>query len=218
MKSASKTLKGLPSMFNRFLNQPLTLVDQRDPVSITWGQLYSYLGSSQVIASALTYRLFEQAIRELSPTRPPRRDEMSFLTAFPGRGVLEGVEHLTRIVTMAPERLILDPEAGPAAAAPAYIGRFYFEVQIGSLRRGFYPVDGFFDETFSNQVATWQDKDMSDEEHDSYMSYKWNKAQSILNHKANLFLSFEVPALPLGEYESPSWYGLTKYADLHKDL
>ncbi|MDC7233958.1 MAG: hypothetical protein PQJ58_12065 [Spirochaetales bacterium] len=203
-------------MFNRFLNQPLILKDQRDPVAISWDQLYGYCGPTQVIATALAFRLFEQAFRELTPDAMPERDKISVLTAFPGRGILECIEMITRIPSLAAHRIDVKPDAGSREAPTAYIGRFYFEVQHGESRRSYRPVPGYFDDEFRNQVASWQNKEMSGIEYDNYMSYKWDKAQSILNHTGNLFISEAVPPRSLEPAGKARWFGLKEYADLHK--
>ena len=202
-------------MFNRYLNRPLVLTDQRDPVSISWDQLYAYCGPTQVIATAVASRLFEQAIRELSPRTAPRRNEMALLTAFPGRGILECIEMVTRIPTLAPHRLTVDPQAGPAEAPTAYIGRFYFEVQIGKDRRSYLPAPGYFDDEFRSRVSSFQNRRLKDEEYASYMAFKWRKAQSIMNHEGDFFSSKAIPPTLLEPEGKAGWYGLQAYADIH---
>ena len=203
-------------MFNRFLNIPLILKDQRDTVSITWDQLYGYCGPTQVIATALAYRIFEQAFRELCPTETPRRDEIGVLTAFPGRGILECIELITRLPSLAAHRLEVNPHSGPQEAPIAYIGRFYFEVQIKDFRKSFRPVPGHFDDEFRHQVSSWQNRELNEKEYKDYMSYKWNKAQSILNYEEDFFITESIPSRSLAPKGKPQWYGLKDYADLHK--
>jgi hypothetical protein len=202
-------------MFNRFLNHQLILIDQRDTIRISWDQLFGYCGPSQVIATTLAFRLFEQAIREMSPHTAPKRDEMGILTAFPGRGILECIEMITRIPTLASHRLTVAPEAGPPEAPSAYIGRFYFEVQIGNERRSYIPIPDYFDDEFRTQVALFQNKKLNDAEYHSYMSYKWQKAQSIINYDGEFFKSEILPPLSLEPEGKAQWYGLQSYADLH---
>lgn len=203
-------------MFNRYLNKPLVLQDQSNEVCITWDQLYGYCGPDQLIATSVSYRLFEQAFRELSPNTPPRREQISLLTAFPGRGLLECIEMITRLASLAPHRLILDTDAGPQHAPIAYIGRFYFEIQISDKRKSFCPIDGFFDDEFRHQVSSFQNKSLNKQEYQNYIAFKWNKVQSIMNHSDNIFVSQDIPAHPYTEDITPSWFGLEKYRKLHE--
>lgn len=200
-------------MFNRYQDVPLRLRDQGDEISVTWNALYSYCGPSQVIATALFYRLAEQAFRELSSEQPPRREALAFLTAFPGRGVLECLEIVTRLPTLAPDRVQLDLEAGPPEAPAAFAGRFYFEFQIGDRRRSYVPVGDYLDDEFRSQVAAWQHTVMNEEQYNSYMDFKWKKAQALMNHRGDLFLSAPQPALQLSDPRE-GWFGIESYRRL----
>lgn len=200
-------------MYNRYQDVPLRLRDQRDEVSVTWNAIYSYCGPSQVIATALFYRLAEQAFRELSPGQPPRREDMAFLTAFPGRGVLECLEIVTRLPTLAPDRVRLDLQAGPPEAPPAFAGRFYFELQVEDRRRSYVPVGDYLDDEFRSQVAEWQHATMDEKQYAAYMAFKWGKAQALMNHQGDLFSSASQPAIPLSEMRE-GWFGLESYQRL----
>ncbi|MEF9943749.1 MAG: hypothetical protein RR758_06165, partial [Burkholderiaceae bacterium] len=117
--------------------------------------LLRYAGPSQLIASALVLRLLAQAFADLSPERPPLRSDIHVLTAFPGDGILDCVELVTRARTQG--RLTINTEAGPPEASPALPGRFYFEVRIGSRARAYWPVAGIFTEEVRQRVLQFQD-------------------------------------------------------------
>lgn len=192
--------------------RPLNLRDGREAVSLNWDMLYAYCGPSQIIATALCYRLFEQAFRELSPAAAPAREDLSLLTAFPGRGVLECVELITRIPSLRSGRLELDTRTLRPGAAPSLEGCFYFEVQNASKRRSYTAAPEYFDKEFLHMVGMWQNREMNRQEYERYMAYKTAKGEALLKHKGDLFRSAEIPAR---KYEPAQeiceWYGLSAY-------
>ncbi|AWK89681.1 hypothetical protein DEW08_27230 (plasmid) [Azospirillum thermophilum] len=144
--------------------------DAGETVAITRQDLLTYSGPSQLIASALMFRLFEQAFADLSPDGPPERRAIAMLVAFPGDGVLDGVEMVTRARTGG--RLTIDTDAGPSDAPPSLVGRFYFEVAIGGRRRGYWPAEGYFTDQFRDQVARYQDGGGTAQEQAAYLAFK----------------------------------------------
>lgn len=132
--------------------------------------LLRYAGPSQLIASAVVLRLLAQAFADLSPGQAPLRSEIHVLTAFPGDGILDCVELVTRARTQG--RLIIDTEAGPAEAPPALPGRFYFEVRIGTRARAYWPVEGLFTDEFRQRVVQFQDGAGTPAELEDYLAFK----------------------------------------------
>lgn len=149
-----------------------TVAERGVAIPVTREQLIHYAGPSQIIATALMFRLFGQAFDELSPGKPPERTEISALTAFPGPGILDCIEYATRARTFDDGRLIIDVNAGPEDAPPSVEGRFYFEIEIGGRRRGYWPVSGFFDKTFLDMVRKYQDSAPNRSEEAWYRNYK----------------------------------------------
>ena len=158
----------------------ISVEDEGEALSFTWASLYAYGGPKQIIASALVFRLLERAFQDLSPDRPPDRASIGFLSAFPGRGIAECVELVTRIGTRLPERYEVSPEAAPAEAPLAIDGRLYFEVQIRRERRGYWPSAAFFDDVFRDRVTRYQEGAGMREEQAAYLAYKRELASSIL--------------------------------------
>lgn len=149
-----------------------TVAERGVPIPVTREHLLFYAGPSQVIASALMYRLFCRALGDLSPARPPERTDISVLTAFPGSGVLDCIEYVTRARTLNDGRLVVDTTAGPPEAPVAGEGKFYFEVEIAGRRQGYWPMQGYFDETFLHMVAQYQDKDSTPAREAAYQDFK----------------------------------------------
>lgn len=132
--------------------------------------LLKYAGPSQLIASALVLRLLARAFADLSPDAPPRRDTIRVLTAFPGEGVIDSIELVTRARTQG--RLTIATEAGPSEAPPALPGRFYFEIRIGARGRAYWPAPGYFTDEFRELVTRHQDGSGSPAELEAYLAYK----------------------------------------------
>jgi hypothetical protein len=171
--------------------QHLSVADQDGVLAIGRDDLVRYAGPSQIVASALVIRLFDRAFAELSPDRPPHRDEIAVLTAFPGDGILDCVEMLTRARTRG--RLTVDPTAGPAWAPPAPGGRFWFEVAIGGRRRGYALKPGVFPDDFVAAIGRHQEGRGTPAELAAYQIAKHALIGRLLGSPAeDLFTSVEV--------------------------
>jgi hypothetical protein len=151
--------------------------------------LYAYCGPSQIIASALMFRLFERAFRDLSPELPPDRDDIQFLAGFPGAGIAECVELVTRIKTRRPGRFSVKREAAPPEAPLTVSGALYFEVQIGERRKGYWPPKELFDDVFRENVRLFQDGGGAAKEQENYFAYKKRLSAVILRAPGETFLS-----------------------------
>ncbi len=157
-----------------------TIAERGIPIPVTREQLTLYSGPSQIIATALMFRLFRRAIADLSPAGPPEREVISTLVAFPGPGILDCIEYVTRARTLAPERLIISTGAGPEEAPAALTGRFYFELEIDGRRRGYWPAPGFFDETFLQMVHRYQPGNNTPAEEAVYQQFKQQLVGKLL--------------------------------------
>lgn len=152
---------------------PLQFVRIRDrdgEVAIGRDDLVRYAGPEQIVASALCLRLFARAFADLSPDTPPRRETVRVLSAFPGEGLLDGIELITRARSRG--ALVVDPLAGPAEAPPAGIGRFYFVVAVGERARGYMLAPGLFSDTFLGLVGRLQDGGGTPHERAAYQGAK----------------------------------------------
>ncbi|MBN2510832.1 MAG: hypothetical protein JXB03_11170 [Spirochaetales bacterium] len=196
------------------MEHAISLTDYNTELRIHYQQLFAYCGPSQIIATALCIRLFEQAFREMSPVRPPGRETLGFLTAFPGRGVLECVELITRIPSLYPGRFVLDIDAGPENAPAANTGRFYFEVQCEGKRRSYTLIDGFADDEFRRQVKNFQALVPGQPGYNEYMAYKQKKTAEMMACPHDMFTSAAMSPFPLKSPASPTWYGLEAYKTL----
>jgi hypothetical protein len=163
--------------------------DHHEILEFSPASLYAYCGPTQIIASALMFRLFERAFRDLSPQSPPDREDIRFLTGFPGTGIAECVELVTRIQTRHPERFSVQEETVPQEAPRAGGGALYFEVQIKERRKGYWPHRDLFNDTFRKNVELYQDGGGTAEEQEAYMTYKKQLAAAILHAPLESFFS-----------------------------
>lgn len=176
------------------MSVPVQFVSVRDhdgAVAIGRDDLVRYAGPGQIVASALCLRLFDRAFSDLSPDEPPVRDDIRVTVAFPGDGILDCVEMITRARTRG--RLTIDTEAGPADAPPALVGRFYFEIAVGARQRGYSLAHGYFTDAFVDMIRRLQSGHGTPEELADYQVAKHALIGRLLGAPASeLFLSHDV--------------------------
>ena len=178
------------------MNPPLQQLLVRDHdglLAIGRDDLVRYAGAGQIVAAALCLRLFGCAFAELSPAEPPHRNSIQVLTAFPGEGIIDCVEMVTRARTRG--RLHINPQAGSAHALPAPIGRFYFEIAIEDRRRAYCLREGFFTPEFVRQIALHQEGLGTPQQLVTYQQSKHALIGHLLGAPAHaLFESTEIAA------------------------
>lgn len=104
-----------------------------------------YHGQDSIGGLVLGYRLIQWAIDEMSPSRVPGREEIVFKTAFPGPGIRDAVEMLTRAVSRGAYEVITEV---PAGAPEGVYGHLYFEISIGEQTRRVSLVPGAVSDDF----------------------------------------------------------------------
>mgnify|MGYP001338072509 CR=1 FL=1 len=150
--------------------QFVAVADRDGVMAIGRDDLIRYAGAEQIVASALCLRLFALAFADLSPAAPPRRDGIQVLVGFPGDGILDCVEMITRARTKG--RLTIDTDAGPPHVPPALVGRFYWEIRIGDRACGYSLREGYFTPEFTEQVRRHQSGEGAPEELARYQQAK----------------------------------------------
>lgn len=88
-----------------------------------------YHGRDSIGGLSLGYRLLHFALKKLCGERIPERKEIFFKTAFPGPGLRDAVEMITRAVTENRYTVVENPEV--RAAPEGVYGHMYFEVSAG---------------------------------------------------------------------------------------
>ena len=104
----------------------LVVLDEGEPISISFDDLLKYHGRSSIAGVAHAFKAMERAFPLLSRSDPPDRYDITVDSGFPGGGARDAFEMVTRAVTG--DRYRVAPElAGPdAPAAPG--GHFFFRL------------------------------------------------------------------------------------------
>jgi hypothetical protein len=104
----------------------LVVLDQGEPVSISFDDLLKYHGRSSIAGVAHAFKAMERAFPLLSPGEPPERYDITVASGFPGGGARDAFEMVTRAVTDERYQLTSLPAEMEAPAAPG--GHFYFHL------------------------------------------------------------------------------------------
>ena len=141
-------------------------------LSFTRDDMLAYAGLEQLIASGVALRLLSQAFADLSPDEYPERDEIRILTAFPGKGVHDCLELVTRCVTR--RRFVLDTSAAPDGAPTTPVGgAMYYEVAYRGRAFSYTFSPDIFDTKWRRQVALYTNGAETVEAHAAYVAYKY---------------------------------------------
>jgi len=123
----------------------LVVLDQGDPVSVSFDDLLKYHGRSSIAGVAHAFKAMERAFPLLSPGGPPERYDITVECGFPGGGARDAFEMVTRAVTG--DRYRLASEAAGAEAPDAPGGHFFFRLSYRGtvvdlvLRAGLIPAE-----------------------------------------------------------------------------
>jgi hypothetical protein len=167
-------------------------------VAVSRKDLLRFTGPTQVIASALMFRVFRRAVADLSAEIPPSRMDVHVLTACPLQGILDCIDCVTRARTLDDGRLTVDPGAGPDSAPAALQGRFYFEIGINGRWRGYWPDSGIFNQEFRDRVTRFEEGACSSAEAAAYQTWKQGMAARILGASEDELLHVQDVAPRLG--------------------
>jgi hypothetical protein len=103
----------------------LDVLDQREPISISFDDLLKFHGRSSIGGLAHGFKVMERALPLLRSDGPPERYDITIATAFPGPGARDAFEMVTRAVTGG--RYEVDDRLAPTAPeAPE--GRYFFRL------------------------------------------------------------------------------------------
>ena len=157
----------------------LVVSEPEGTLSFNREDMIRYAGHGQIIASGVVFRLLQRAFMDLSPQEPPSRKDILVLTAFPGEGVRDCIELVTRAVTDG--RFTLDVNVAPSGAPSSPIGGgMYFEVGYRGKAFAYTFNPEIFDEHWYQSVQNFQDGCDSSENHGRYVSYKYGVLGELL--------------------------------------
>ncbi len=106
------------------LAETVTVLDHGVPLALTLEACRLYHGEDSIGGLALGLRLLAWALPRLSAA-PLERGEIAFATAFPGPGLTDAVEMVTRARSRG---MLTVLNCAPAGAPEGVYGRMYFEV------------------------------------------------------------------------------------------
>lgn len=151
----------------------LVVLDQREPISISFDDLLKYHGRSSIGGLAHGFKVMERALPLLAGGRPPERYDITIETAFPGPGARDAFEMVTRAVTGDRYR-VEEGLAGADDAPEAPEGRYFFRVghlgnvvdltlRPGLIRDDFIPLVQKGDRNAADEERLiWMKEEMAD--------------------------------------------------------
>lgn len=161
------------------LSEPEGIIDFRKE------DLYRYSGPRSMIASALVFRLMQEAIRDLCPDEVPERKKFRIVSGHSGPGVRDGFEYLTRAVS--DKRYKFDPSNPPPEALPsAAKGYMFFIIQYKDKGMLYVLSSEIFGKEWFNAVRAYQEGSETEEAHAAYLIFKNDLCGKIL-HLPNIF-------------------------------
>lgn len=158
----------------------VTVRDRDGDIVLTRQDFLNYTGYENVIASALMIRLCHFTFTMLSPKAPVCRRELYWQLGFPGTGILDCVELVSRAVREG--RCLQNPDLShPDADPPAsLVGHFLFIIGYRGRTLAVWPDRDVFDDAFRQQVAEWQNAADHRDGYDAWLAYKAVKVRQIL--------------------------------------
>lgn len=122
------------------------VLDSGIRLEISFDDVVRFHGRTSIGGAALGFRLIQRALTDLTPEAPPERATIHFVTAFPGPGLRDAIEMVTRAVTRGAYKF--DLECAPVTAPEAAKGRFWFEVTIAERKAAYQPPTGLLTAEF----------------------------------------------------------------------
>ncbi|MBP0574642.1 hypothetical protein J8J27_28435, partial [Mycobacterium tuberculosis] len=77
----------------------IRILDHGSELVVRFDACVAFHGRTSIGGLALGFRLMQRALADLAPGRVPERDEIRFRTAFPGPGLRDAVEMVSRAAT-----------------------------------------------------------------------------------------------------------------------
>lgn len=127
------------------IKDTISVYDDAVLLEIPFSACVLYHGRDSIGGLSLGFRMLQWALKELCGERIPERKEISFKTAFPGPGLRDAVEMVTRAVTRKTYDVL---DTFPTEAPEGVYGRMYFEVSVGEKQIYFYLKPGVIPEKF----------------------------------------------------------------------
>ena len=124
----------------------IRIYDEPSDLTFVFDDLVRFHGTKSICGLTVSFKVMEAAWQELWTGAPPRREELSVASGFPGPGTRDGFEMVTRAVSRDAFRIIPDAKPTPLVSEAAK-GAYFFQlsdnrqiIELG-LKPGMLPDD-----------------------------------------------------------------------------
>lgn len=158
--------------------EPIRVIDHGTELTIPLDVCILYHGRDSIGGMVLGYRIMAWAIREMSPNKAPDRCDIRFRTAFPGPGLRDAVEMVSRACTRGAYEVL---DSAPEGAPEGVYGHLYFEIEIGDQIRRISLVPGAVSEDFIRTGRATKTQPMTPELKAHWTELKEGLAKALIN-------------------------------------
>ncbi|EIY6034186.1 hypothetical protein MM859_005260 [Escherichia coli] len=137
-----------------------------------------YHGRDSIGGMVLGFRLIQWALKDICGNVIPEREDITFKTAFPGPGLRDAVEMVTRAVTRG-AYFIIDEKNAPQESPEGVYGRLYFEIFVGNQSRKVSLVPGAVNDEFIKTGRRTKTEELTPELIDYWRELKESLAKKL---------------------------------------
>ena len=109
---------------------PIIIADESGDLSFQFGDLVRFHGTRSICGLTVSFKVMEAAWEALWQERPPKREDLTIASGFPGPGTKDGFEMVTRAVSRDAFEILEGIKAGPLVAEAAK-GTYFFRLSDG---------------------------------------------------------------------------------------
>lgn len=153
------------------------------PMLFTLQDAFNYHGYDAPGGVVLGFRLLQRAFALLDPDSEwPERTSLSLFTSFPGLGLKDTMELVTRMVSAA--RYSVDQEYYDPRAQEGVAGRFYYRFTRGDTVRELAPIEGYPNPDFIRLGKASKCPGFSPADAEAWKTAKFSLANTLLGAPA----------------------------------
>ena len=167
-----------------WISPSITVLDNGRPVTFTLDNAMNYHGYDAVGGVALGFRLLQRAIALLSPDALPERRQFEVFTNFPGLGVRDTFELVTRMVTGG--RFTLDASFVDPRTPEGVTGGVYFRFSLNGKTVELAPAEGHPSKRFVRCGRASKRPDVTEQELMEWKEVKYELANLLLGLDAEI--------------------------------
>ena len=157
------------------------------PLRFSLFDAFNYHGFDAPGGVVLAFRLLQRAFALLAPGEEcPDRRSLSLFTSFPGLGLKDTVELVTRMVT--DSRYRVDPEHVDLRAQEGVAGRFYYRFSYRGKSVELAPVEGYPNPSFISLGRASKHPGFTAESALAWTEAKFSLAETLLGADAGMVI------------------------------